>query len=105
MNPSGIVPTDVKVLFFPDPVEEKTAGGIIRPDMLKEREQYATVKGTILAVGPNAFIEWGAGNGPVAGSRVVMAQYAGLNIDGADGRKYRLCNDEDIIGILKEDHD
>ena len=103
MNTSGIVPTDVKVLFYPDPVEEKTAGGIILADAFKEKQQYATVKGTLLALGPNAFAEWGSDNGPQTGDRVVTAQYAGLNIDGADGRKYRLCNDEDIIALLKED--
>jgi len=101
MNTSGITPTDVKVLFYPDPVEAKTAGGVFIPEQAKEKQQFATVKGTIVSVGPNAFAEWGQGNGPSPGERVVTAQYAGLNIDGEDGKKYRLCNDEDIIGILR----
>lgn len=102
MNTSGITPADVKVLFLPDPVEEKTKGGIILADTIREKSQYAAIKGTLVEVGPNAFLEWGDGKRPQAGQRVVTAQYAGLNIEGADGLKYRLCNDEDIIAVLKE---
>lgn len=102
-NTSGINPVDVKVLFLPDPVEEKTKGGIILADSTREKSQYATIKGVLVGIGPNAFLEWGGvNNRPVAGQRVVTAQYAGLNIEGADGQKYRLCNDEDIIAVLKE---
>lgn len=100
MNTSGIIPADVKVLVLPDPVEEKTAGGIILADTTKEKQQYATTKGTLIALGANAFKEWGAGNGPKPGDRIVTAQYAGLNIEGDDGKKYRVCNDEDIIAKL-----
>lgn len=103
MNTSGIVPTDLNVLFYPDPVEEKTSGGIILPEQAKEKQKYATVKGTLVAIGVNAFNEWGQDAAPELGARVLTAQYAGLNIEGTDGRAYRLCNDKDIIAILKED--
>jgi co-chaperonin GroES (HSP10) len=33
---------------------------------------------------------------------VVTAQYAGHRIKGDDGKEYVVCNDEDIIAILKE---
>lgn len=99
-NESGIVPVDVKVLVYPDPVEEKTAGGIIRPDALRDKEKYASTKGTLVAVGPNAFAEWGSDNVLQAGDRIVTAQYAGVNVKGDDGREYRLCNDEEIIATL-----
>jgi len=102
MNASGIIPLDVKVLVRPDPVEEKTAGGIIRPDMVRDKEKYASVKATVTAVGESAFADWKADERkPQAGERVVIAQYAGINIKGDDGAEYRLCNDEDIIARLE----
>jgi chaperonin GroES len=101
-NVSGIVPADVKVLVYPDPVEEKTAGGIIRPDMLRDKEKYATTKATIVGIGAGAFLEWAESDRPVVGARVVTAQYAGLRIKGNDGKEYVICNDDDIVAVLKD---
>lgn len=102
MNTSGIVPVDVKVLVKPKPVEEKTAGGIIRPDIVRDKEKYATTDCEVIAVGDNAFQEWGdAATKPKEGDIVVTAQYAGLNKRGADECDYRIVNDEDIIAVLE----
>jgi chaperonin GroES len=101
-NPSGIDPADVKVLVRPDPVEEKTKGGIILADTTKERDKYATTRGTLIAKGPNAFAEWGEGNGPMDGARVVFAQYAGLRVKGDDGDDFLVMNDEDIIAQVSQ---
>lgn len=101
-NASGIQPADVKVLVKPDPVEEKTKGGIIIADVTKDREKYATTKGSLIAKGPNAFAEWGAGTGLREGARVVFAQYAGLRVKGDDGEDYLVMNDEDLIAELRQ---
>ena len=103
-NTSGFVPLDVRVLVLPDPVEEKTAGGILLPDQHKEREKFATQKGTLVAAGANAWAEAGAGAGfiaPSPGTRVLIAKYGGVVIRGEDGEDYRIMNDEDIIGIME----
>ena len=102
INASGISPADVKVLVLPDAVEEKTAGGIILADTSRERQKYATVRATLVAKGSNAFADWGAGNGPDIGARVLTAQYAGMRAKGLDGVEYVLCNDEDVIAVLQE---
>jgi len=101
MNPSGITPLDVKVLVLPDEAETKTAGGIIIPDTTKDKQKFAVVKATLIAVGPNAFKEWGERNAPEVGSRILMAQYAGARVKGADERDYILMNDEDVIAGLE----
>lgn len=101
MNTSGIVPVDVKVVALPDPPEEKSKGGILMPDTVKEQNKFAATKATIVAVGANAFAEWGRGNGPATGARVLIAQYAGANVKGADGKDYRVLNDEDVIAVLE----
>ena len=100
-NASGISPADVKVLVLPDAVEEKTAGGVILADTSRERQKYATIKATLVATGPNAFAEWGAGAGPAPGARVLTAQYAGMRAKGLDGVEYVICNDEDVIAVLE----
>ena len=103
MNTSGIEPLDVRVLVHPDPVEEVTKGGIILAPTITEKEKFATVKATLVAVGVNAFAEAKANPAfvsPQPGDRVMIAKYGGVNIKGDDGREYRLMNDEDCVAIL-----
>lgn len=102
MNDSGIVPLDVRVLVKPDPVEEKTAGGIWKPDTSQEREKYAGTKATLIAVGANAFAEWGfEARKPQPGDRVHFAQYSGSRIKGEDGEEYVILNDADLTSVLE----
>lgn len=104
MNTSGIEPLDVRVLVYPDPVEEVTKGGIILAPTVTEKEKYATVKAELIAVGANAFAEAMRNPEfipPVPGNRVMIAKYGGVNIKGDDGKDYRLLNDEDIVAVLK----
>lgn len=100
-NPSGIRPLDVKVLVLPDPVEEKTAGGIILAPTITDKQKFAVVKATLIAAGPNAFAEWGGDNAPTVGTRILMAQYAGARVKGGDDKDYILMNDEDVIAALE----
>ena len=107
MNSSGITPLDVRVLVLPDPVEEVTKGGIILPGAHTEREKYATVKATLIAVGVNAWCEAKAGHGftaPIPGTRVLIAKYGGIMHTGADGKDYRVMNDQDVIASLEDCH-
>ena len=102
MNTSGFDPLDLRVLVLPDDVEVKTPGGIILPDAASERDKYAMMFGTLIAVGENAWEE-AAGRSdafakPAPGDRVVYAKYGGIEIKGRDGKQYRLMNDVDIIG-------
>lgn len=103
MNSSGIEPLDLKVLVRPDTAEEVTKGGIIIPDQTKDRNKFAVVKATLVESGSNAFKEWGLGNAPAAGSRILMAQYAGARVKGLDGQEYILMNDEDVLAIIREE--
>lgn len=102
-NASGIHPLDLRVIVLPDAIEEKTAGGIILPEQHKEREKYAQIRGTLVAVGVNAWEEAASRSTrftkPRPGDRVVISKYGGITIEGRDGREYRLLNDEDILGM------
>jgi chaperonin GroES len=97
-NKSGIQPVEFKVLILPDSVKERTAGGIILPEMMKDKEQMAQVKGQIVAVGGDAFADWK--DAPVPGMRVYFGKYAGYMVTGEDGQEYRLVNDKDLVAVI-----
>lgn len=102
VNHSGIQPIDLRVLVLPDPVEVKTAGGIILPDQHKDREKYAMQHGTLIAVGENAWEEASSRSAefakPRPGDRVLISKYGGVVLTGKDGKEYRMMNDDDVIG-------
>lgn len=105
MNTSGIEPLDVRVLVRPDPVEERSKGGIILTPTTLEQEKYATVRATLVATGANAFAEASANpmfDSPQPGNRVMIAKFGGVNVKGADGEEYRIMNDVDVVAVLKE---
>jgi chaperonin GroES len=102
-NPSGIYPTEFKVLVKPNEVAAVTKGGIFIPETSKEREQYAQMEGTLVAVSPHAFTyaEWVNGaDRPKVGDSVLFAKFAGAKVVGRDGIEYRLINDKDIGAVL-----
>ena len=106
MNNSGVQPLDLRVLVKPDAVEERSKGGIILPEAVKDVEKFACQKGTLVAVGENAWEE-AAGRSvnvrkPAPGDRVMVGKYAGVRIKGLDGEDYVLMNDEDVVGRLEE---
>lgn len=103
-NPSGIAPMDLRVLVLPDKPKDRSAGGILLPDQHVEREEWAVDKGVLVAVGENAWSEAARNQGfapPRVGDRVAFAKYAGRIMTGADGEKYRIMNDEDVIARLE----
>ena len=106
MNQSGILPTEYKVLVRPDKVAEKTAGGIYKPEVARDRDQHAATIGTLVAISPMAFKfdDWPPQSKdlvPKVGDRVVYQKYIGSEIEGKDKETYRLINDKDIQAILE----
>jgi len=99
-----IQPAGHRVIVKPDPLEERSEGGIILSyGDDKKRHAEAQVRGTIIAVGPNAWKAFDDGTPWAAvGDRVYFAKYGGFVIEDG-GEKYRLLNDEDITAIIRED--
>jgi len=102
----GIRVYGFNILVLPRELEEKTKSGIILAETIREREDEAGIEGMIVACGQFAFnFEDNAGNvepwqdRPVPGDCVMFARYAGgRNFTGADGRKYRIMLDKDVLG-------
>jgi len=70
-------------------------------DLKKERK--AVEKGVVVAIGDTAFKDYGGGAGTLAvGDRVIIAQYSGKEVKDLDDTEYVVCNDEDILVILKD---
>lgn len=119
-NTSGIRPTEYKVLIKPKEAYEKnesgyrtTSGGIVVPDEVEEREQFAQMEGTIIDMSPWAFdflrddemsqsMHWSNVSVPNIGNRVLYSKYSGSMCEGNDGEQYRLVSDKDIAAILED---
>jgi chaperonin GroES len=104
VNLSGIRATEFNVVVKPVEVEEKTAGGILIPELAKDRMQQASVEGVIVHVSPLAFTyeRWPEGSAPPkVGDSVVFAKFAGMIRKGKDGAEYRIVKDKDIAAVLE----
>jgi len=97
-----IIPLLHTILVKPEQVETKTQGGIILPEMLTEKERKAVERGTVVSVGPRAFIDYGRSPDILSkGDVITYARYAGKEIkDGED--TYLLVNDIDVLALIKE---
>ncbi|MCC8152893.1 MAG: co-chaperone GroES [Tannerellaceae bacterium] len=88
----NIKPLADRVLIKPAAAEEKTVGGIIIPDSVKEKP----LKGEVIA----------AGNGTKdeemvvkAGDNVLYGKYAGTEIEW-EGEQYLIMRQSDILAII-----
>ena len=94
----GLEPATNKVVVCPDAIDEYTGGGIALPPEVIEREVMAQIFATVVAIGPDAWKKGGFSRPCEAGDRVMIAKYTGQLFTGADGRKYRIIHDLDVIG-------
>lgn len=104
-------PMEFNVVVELDPVEEKTAGGIILVRDHVEREKLGAEEGTLVAVSPLAFgyvkpEEWAEASPPRIGQRVMIKRYDGIlrdhEVDGVK-RSYRIVPDKSIVAVIEED--
>jgi len=82
--------------------EEKTAGGIIIPDVAKERPS----EGVVISIGPGKYtIEKGrlkfTPTTIKPGQRIFYSEYSAIDAE-LDGREFTLVREEDILGTFEE---
>lgn len=99
-NESGFKPLGYRVLIKLDLDEGKTEGGLYIPDVVRDREKYAVMEGTLVAYGEFAFEDYKTK--PKPGDRVVYNRYAGIILEGADECKYRVMDDVNDVVAIKE---
>lgn len=92
-------PTDDRVLVEPCEAEDKTAGGIILPDTVREKPQ----RGRVVATGPGKLLDSGnRGEMSVGvGDEVFYGKYAGTEIEFASD-KYVVIRENDILAVLDQ---
>jgi chaperonin GroES len=79
--------------------DEKTAGGIIIPDTVKEKPQ----EGEVLAVGPGGRDETGK-LVPLdlkVGDRVLFGKWSGTEVK-LDGEEVLIMKESDILGVMQK---
>jgi len=95
MSPAPFVPLGDRVLVTPIQEDEVTAGGVIIPELARERPQ----RGTVIAVGPGARDDAGVQH-PVAvdvGDVVVYSKYGGSELT-LEGDDYVILREVDVLG-------
>jgi chaperonin GroES len=77
--------------------EEKTKGGIIIPDTVKEKPQ----EGEVVAVGPGARDKSGERIAPglTSGDRVLFGKWSGTEVK-IDGQDLLIMNETDVLGVI-----
>ena len=93
-------PLEDRVIIKPLEPENKTKGGIVLPDTVKEKPQ----EGKVVAVGEGKTLEGGSVKKPKvkAGDVVLYGKYSGTEVTTKDGEEYLIVREEDILAIVKK---
>jgi co-chaperonin GroES (HSP10) len=95
-----IVPRGERILVRLEKVEEVTEGGIILTKSTRDRDQVSALRGTVVALGPDAYCDYKT---PWCkeGDTIVMTRYSGENINDEESEDiYRVINDTDVMGVI-----
>ena len=97
MSEIKLKPLGDRVVVKPAAAEEKTAGGIILPDTVKEKP----VEGTVVAAGPGKVADDGKAikMEVKVGDKVLYGKYSGTEVT-ISGEEYLIMRESDIFGIL-----
>ena len=94
----AIQPLGDRALIKPLEAQEKTKGGIVLPDMAKEKPQ----EGKVISVGKGRVSD----DGKImplevkAGDKVLYGKYSGTEIT-VEGDEYLMVKEDDILAIVK----
>jgi co-chaperonin GroES (HSP10) len=96
------VPKGYRILIAVPEVEEKTKGGIIRPDVIKSKEETASIIGQVLDMGSDCYSDpdrFPAGPYCREGDWVMFRAYSGTRFK-IGGKEFRLINDDVVEATL-----
>lgn len=100
-------PKGWKILIAMPKLEEKTQGGIYRPDQLKSLEETASILGYVIKVGDLAYKDpdkFTTGPWCKEGDWVVFRSYSGTRFKVKD-QEFRLINDDTVEGVVNDPRD
>ncbi len=93
----NLKPLADRVIVKPSEAEEKTKGGIILPDIAKEKP----IEGTVIAAGPGRTTEDGktVKMEVKVGDKVLYGKYSGTEVT-VEGEEYLIMRESDIFAII-----
>jgi len=97
-------PTGYHMLIALPEVEEKTNGGIYKPDETMDIERFSTVTGMVLAMGPDCYNDdkkFPTGPWCKEGDFVVFRAFQGTRVK-IHGKEFRLLNDDSIEAVVDD---
>ena len=98
------VPVGYKILVTLPKIEEKTAGGIIKPNSVVDREETAANIGFVVALGPDAYKDrdkFPTGPWCKEGDFIIMRAYSGTRIS-IHGKEFRIINDDTPEAVIDD---
>jgi co-chaperonin GroES (HSP10) len=96
------VPTGYRLLIEMPKFDDKMRSGLYRPEETKKLEETASVVGTVVGMGPDAYQDlnrFPAGPWCNVGDYVVMRSYSGTRLKIGD-KEYRLINDDTVEAVV-----
>jgi chaperonin GroES len=86
-----------RLVVEPDPVEEKSKGGILFPDVIRGNADWFPWTGTVKIAGPRALDDTGQPYAP--GTRLLFGRYAGKEVE-IDGKRHFIMEAEEVWGVM-----
>lgn len=101
-------PVGPRVLIQPDTLEEVSAGGIVLHSKELEKERWAMVTGTVIAIGHSCWKDQPGGIPWCSeGDRIIYQKNSGMRIWDPKIGKFRedilLLNDLDVVAVITEE--
>ncbi len=102
VNTSGWMPVEYKIIVKPVEIAEKTKGGLLLPESVKERDGFGRTEGVLVAKAPGAFMFEDYpkdARKPEIGDHLMFPRYQANEFKGADGETYWVMQDKAVIAV------
>tara|TARA_R100001460_G_scaffold71639_1_gene112429 strand:- start:744 stop:1115 length:372 start_codon:yes stop_codon:yes gene_type:complete len=97
-------PKGYKLLISPVEVEEKTEGGVIMPDQIRDAEGIASIIGYVVSMGPDAYKDeekFPTGPWCKKGDFVIFRSYSGTRFK-IHTQEFRIINDDTVEAVVED---
>lgn len=107
----NIIPVAHRLVIKPFDITEsddtyrsaKAAGIVLSGEDKLKREQAAVDRGTVVALGPTVFKDFGCEHTLSVDDEIVYAKYAGKEVEDPETKeKLVIINDEDVVAIIRK---
>ena len=97
-------PSGYKILVGIPKIEDKTAGGVILPDKLKDAENMASIVGFVIKLGPDCYadpVKFPSGAWCKPDDYILFRSYSGTRFKIGE-TEFRLINDDTVEAVVED---